>query len=98
MTLPAVFPDWLPGWAQLVAAIVVILLGLAFLLMPFSVFGVKARLEAVEERLDEIQAELRRLSMRLPEPERAPVVLPESPSRDRLRDRDRPPREEPRLR
>lgn len=67
MTLPAVFPDWMPGWVQLVIAIVVILLGLAFLLMPFSVFGLKARLDAIELHLEEIQAELRALAMRLPE-------------------------------
>ena len=77
MTLPAIFPDWVPGWIQLALVIVAILLGLAFLLMPFSVFGVKARLEAVEIRLDEIQAEIRSLSMRLPErvPDRATPAL-----------------------
>ena len=36
--------------------------------MPFSVFGVKGRLDGVEARLDEIQAEIRALSLRLPEP------------------------------
>lgn len=77
MTIPAVFPDWVPGWVQLALVIVAILFGLAFLLMPFSVFGVKARLEAVEVRLDEIQAEIRSLSMRLPErvPDRATPAL-----------------------
>jgi hypothetical protein len=64
------FPDWVPPWAQLLLLIVGILLGLAFLLMPFSVFGVKSRLEAVEARLDEIQGEIRSLSLRLPEPGR----------------------------
>ena len=39
-----------------------------FLFMPFSVFGVKSRLEAIEARLDEIQGEIRSLSLRLPEP------------------------------
>jgi hypothetical protein len=38
--------------------------------MPFSVFGVKARLDAVEARLDEIQGEIRSLALRLPEPAR----------------------------
>jgi hypothetical protein len=70
MTIPFEFPDWMPGWLQLLAVVVGILLGLAFLLMPFSVFGVKSRLEAVEARLDEIQAEIRSLSLRLPEPGR----------------------------
>jgi hypothetical protein len=64
------FPDWVPPWAQLLALIVAIMLGLAFLLMPFSVFGVKSRLEAVEARLDEIQGEIRALALRLPEPGR----------------------------
>jgi hypothetical protein len=36
-------------------------------LMPFSVFGVKGRLEAIEARLDEIQGEIRSLALRLPE-------------------------------
>jgi len=39
--------------------------------MPFSVFGVKGRLDAIEARLDEIQTELRTLSLRVPEPGRA---------------------------
>jgi hypothetical protein len=38
------------------------------MLMPFSVFGVKSRLETIEARLDEIQGEIRRLALRLPEP------------------------------
>ncbi len=67
MTSPIPFPDWVPPWAQLLLLIVGILLALAFLLMPFSVFGVKSRLEAVEARLDEIQGEIRALALRLPE-------------------------------
>jgi hypothetical protein len=70
MTLPFSFPDWMPWWLQLLAIVVVLLLGLAFLFMPFSVFGVKSRLESVEDRLDEIQAEIRSLALRLPEPTR----------------------------
>ena len=68
MTTPFSFPDWVPWWAQLLLLIGAILFGLAFALMPFSVFGVKARLEALEARLDEIQGEIRSLSLRLPEP------------------------------
>ncbi len=110
MTLPAIFPDWVPGWIQLALVIVAILLGLAFLLMPFSVFGVKARLEAVEIRLDEIQAEIRSLSMRLPErvPDRATPALeredfagrpPIPPARAEVYQRSaRETREEPRFR
>ena len=70
MPIPITFPDWMPWWLQLIAVVVAILFGLAFLFMPFSVFGVKSRLEAVEARLDEIQGEIRSLALRLPEPGR----------------------------
>jgi hypothetical protein len=70
MPIPFTFPDWMPWWLQLIAVVVAILFGLAFLFMPFSVFGVKSRLEAVEARLDEIQGEIRSLALRLPEPGR----------------------------
>ncbi len=82
----------LPDWAGLVALLVLALVALAYLLMPFSVFGVKGRLEAIEAQLDDIQTEIRSLSLRLPEPgrRRAP------PSED---DWVEPPRaEEPPLR
>jgi hypothetical protein len=70
MTTPFSFPDWVPWWAQLLVIVLGILLGLAFALMPFSVFGLKSRLEAVEARLDEMQGEIRALALRLPEPAR----------------------------
>jgi hypothetical protein len=70
MTSPISFPDWMPWWAQLLILIIAILIGLAFALMPFSVFGVKSRLEVLEARLDEIQGEIRMLALRLPEPGR----------------------------
>lgn len=70
MTIPLDFPDWMPGWLQFLAVVIAVLLGLAFLFMPFSVFGVKSRLEGVEARLDEIQGEIRSLALRLPEPGR----------------------------
>ncbi|MGG5812335.1 hypothetical protein [Falsiroseomonas sp. CW058] len=60
----------LPEWTGLVLLVVLLLVGLAYLLMPFSVFGVKGRLEAIETQLDEIQTELRTLALRLPEPGR----------------------------
>ena len=41
MTLPFTLPDWVPWWVSLVVLVPVILLGLAFLFMPFSVFGLK---------------------------------------------------------
>ncbi|WP_372618598.1 hypothetical protein [Falsiroseomonas sp.] len=65
LTLPG-----LPDWAGLVVLLVLLLVALAYLLMPFSVFGVKGRLDAIEAQLDEIQAELRTLALRLPEPGR----------------------------
>jgi hypothetical protein len=70
MTTPFSFPDWMPWWAQLLLLILAILLGGAFALMPFSVFGLKSRLDTIEARLDEIQGEIRSLSLRLPEPGR----------------------------
>lgn len=67
MTLPFALPDWVPWWVSIVVIVPVVLFVLAFLLMPFSVFGVKGRLEGVEARLDEIQGEIRSLALRLPE-------------------------------
>jgi hypothetical protein len=70
MTLPMPFtlPDWLPWWVPILVLIPCLLYALAFLFMPFGVIGVKGRLEGIEARLDEIQAEIRSLSLRLPEP------------------------------
>ncbi|MGG5887930.1 hypothetical protein ACLF3G_12390 [Falsiroseomonas sp. HC035] len=65
----------LPDWVGLVVLVVLALVALAYLLMPFSVFGLKGRLEAIEAQLDEIQTEIRSLTARMPEPgrRRAPV-------------------------
>lgn len=60
-----VFPDWMPLWAQLLVIAVVIVFGLAFLMMPFAVFGVKGRLVELELQIQEMQADLRALSLRL---------------------------------
>lgn len=57
----------LPEWTGLVAALLLALLAGCLLLMPFSVFGVKGRLDAMEAQLDEIRAELRALAARMPE-------------------------------
>ncbi len=78
MTSPLPLPDWVPWWVHLVILLTLMLFALLFLLMPFSVFGVKARLEGVEARLDEIQGEIRSLSLRLPEPmaEEDPYAAP----------------------
>ncbi len=76
MLLPFTFPDWMPVWLQLALVVGSILVGLAFLAMPFSVFGIKSRLDAIEERLDELQGEIRALSLRLREPDRGPYDAP----------------------
>lgn len=70
MTLPFPLPDWLPWWVPLVVLVPALLYLLLFLVMPFSVFGLKARLDLIDARLDEIQGEIRRLGPRLPEPSR----------------------------
>jgi hypothetical protein len=66
MNLPFVLPDWVPWWVPLVVLVPALLYALAFLFMPFSVLGVKSRLEVMEARLDEIQQEIRHLALRLP--------------------------------
>ena len=67
MNLPVPLPAWLPWWVPLVVLIPALLYTLLFLLMPFSVFGLKGRLDVIEARLDEIQTEIRTLTLRLPE-------------------------------
>ncbi len=67
MQLPFTLPDWAPPWVGFVIIVVGVLFLLAFLLMPFNVFGLKGRLDGVEARLDEIQKEIRALVLRLPE-------------------------------
>ena len=87
-------PDWVPWWAQLLLLIAGVLITMAFVMMPFSVFGLKSRLEAIEARIDELQGEIRTLVLRLPErgpgvyegegfgrgaPKPAPIVAARSP-------------------
>ncbi|MDB5375481.1 MAG: hypothetical protein JWP04_4123 [Belnapia sp.] len=64
----------LPDWTGPLALLVLLLVGLAYLLMPFSVFGVKGRLESIEAQLDELQGELRLLTMRLADAPRRGTV------------------------
>ncbi len=58
----------LPGWTGLLSLLLLGLLAAAFLAMPFSVFGIKARLDMLEAQLDEIQAEIRAQGTRRPQP------------------------------
>ena len=67
MTSLLPLPEWLPSWVPMAVLVPGLLYLLVFLLMPFSVFGLKARLEAIEARLDEIQGEIRSLVLRMPE-------------------------------
>ncbi len=67
MTLPFSLPDWVPWWLPTIVLVLAVLWFLAFLLVPFSVIGLKARLDGLEARLDEIHAEIRRLALRLPD-------------------------------
>jgi hypothetical protein len=62
--MPFALPDWMPAWMFLLLAVPVLLYLLAFLLMPFSVFGVKARIEALEVQIESLHDELRMMSMR----------------------------------
>ncbi len=73
---PLTLPDWLPWWMAVAILVPCVLFALAFVLMPFNVFGVKGRLDMIEARLDEIQGEIRALALRLPEyadPARVPI-------------------------
>ncbi|GLR67916.1 hypothetical protein GCM10010909_25970 [Acidocella aquatica] len=74
LNLPFALPDWMPAWIFLVLALPVLLWALAFLLMPFSVFGVKARLESLEEQIDSLHEDLRMMTLR------ASGGLPPAPS------------------
>ena len=66
MNMPFALPDWVPWWVPLVLLVPALHYALAFLFMPFSVLGVKTRLEVIEARLDEIQQEIRHVALRLP--------------------------------
>jgi hypothetical protein len=61
----------LPSWTGLILALLLGLLALAFLGMPFAVYGVKSRLEALELQVAELRAELRRTGPSVAQ--RAPV-------------------------
>lgn len=65
LTLPG-----LPEWTGLIVLLVLLLLALCLVVMPFSVFGVKGRLDSIEAQLDELRAEMRVLASRLPDARR----------------------------
>ena len=96
---------WLPDWAFFCLVIVLAIFGLALLLMPFAVFGLKPRLQEVELQLSELRADMRALSQKFAEPvsrhelqsERSPVVeaqpaafVVEEPAQERRPDPLRP--------
>ncbi len=91
MVSPLPFPDWVPWWVHVAVLIALGTVALMFFLMPFSVLGVKTRLERIELRLDEVQNEIRSLALRLPEPGRDSLGPPIPPLRTG------PVRTEPRL-
>ena len=109
MISPLPLPDWVPWWVHLAILLAALFLAVMFALMPFSVFGTKSRLEAIEVRLDEIQAEIRSLALRLPEiaadDTDGPKTrnrswlppIPPPPSQPTRRDPPRPTRTEPKL-
>jgi hypothetical protein len=63
-SLPFALPDWMPGWVFLILALIGLLWLLAFLLMPFSVIGVKSRIEALEAEVASLREDLRLMGMR----------------------------------
>ena len=65
----------LPSWVGMVLLVAIGVSVLAFLAMPYAVFGVKSRLEAIEAELADLRTEIRAV-MRQPigaAPARAPV-------------------------
>jgi hypothetical protein len=93
MTPSFTLPDWLPWWVPVLIAIPVLLYAIVFFLMPFSVFGVKGRLDLIDARLDEIQGEIRSLSLRLPEERSLRPPVPPAAEAPLRRGREEPPEE-----
>ncbi|WP_323990713.1 hypothetical protein [Nguyenibacter sp. L1] len=72
IAMPLPFLDWMPWWLQLVLLILGTLFAFVWLLMPFAVFGVKGRLDALALQIEDLQAELRVLAV--PPEERRPLA------------------------
>lgn len=116
MNLSSLPTEWMaalpPWWGPLGLLVLATLAVLALLMIPFAAFGLKGRLDLLEAQLDDLHAELRLLSMRLPDmPEQRPrrVVLEPDDAEEagprraaRTGERSQPPRgeerSEPRLR
>ncbi len=75
-------PSWIPWWLPLLVLVPGVAWLLAMLPMPFAVLGVRGRLEGIEARLDELQAEIRSLALRLPEPDPMSHRIPVPPRRE----------------
>lgn len=75
-------PSWVPWWLPLLVLVPGVVWLLAMLPMPFAVLGQRSRLEGIEARLDELQAEIRSLALRLPEPDPASHRIPVPPRRE----------------
>jgi len=69
----------LPEWSGLLVLLLGLWFVVAFVMMPFSVFGLKSRLDTIEAQLDDVQQEVRLLALRLPE---AGMRRPVSPASD----------------
>ena len=52
----------MPSWVTLVLLVAIAVSILAFLAMPFAVFGVKSRLEAIEAELADLRMDIRTLA------------------------------------
>ncbi|MBB2204981.1 hypothetical protein [Gluconacetobacter takamatsuzukensis] len=90
--MPFPFSDWMPWWLQLALLILGMLFLFLWMLVPFAVFGVKGRLDALALQIEDLQAELRVLAVQpedrvpvsapapRPAPAAAPVVEPVAPA------------------
>ena len=97
-------PEWLPWWAMLALLVPAALWLALFVLMPFSTFGLRARLRELEMHLDALHEEVRAVTLRLPErgldpyndlPHPARPPIPPAP-RDLTQRDDMPPDAPPR--